>query len=226
MLVSEILRIKGTTLYTTPPEAPVLEAVKVMAQNDIGSLVVMDHGRMAGIVTFAEVLRALADRGGTLGDLTISAITERDPLTATPSIDVNELRRTMLERHARYVPVMDGTTLLGVVSFHDVAKAVLEEQSFENQMLKSYIQDSPAVARRHVRARRGTRRLRARVADARPAARISPAASRRRAPSAPRHSRIDFDTIDSVGSVRSAATHRRVAGLHDAASAASSAALR
>ena len=144
MLVSEILRIKGTTLYTTSPDAPVMDAVKVMAQNDIGSLVVMDHGKMTGIVTFAEVLRALADRGGTLGDVRISAITERDPLTAAPSIDVNELRRTMLERHARYVPVMDGTTLLGVVSFHDVAKAVLEEQSFENQMLKSYIQDSPA----------------------------------------------------------------------------------
>ena len=75
MLVSEILRIKGATLYTTTPDAPVLEAVKVMAQLDIGSLVVMDHGRMAGIVTFAEVLRALADRGGALGDLVISAIT-------------------------------------------------------------------------------------------------------------------------------------------------------
>jgi len=99
---------------------------------------------MGGIVTFAEVLSALAEREGTLGDLRISAIIERDPLTAAPSIDVNELRRAMLERHARYVPVMDGTTLLGVVSFHDVAKAVLEEQSFENQMLKSYIQDSPA----------------------------------------------------------------------------------
>jgi CBS domain-containing protein len=144
MLVSEILRIKGTTLYTTTPDAPVLEAVKVMAQLDIGSLVVMDHGRMAGIVTFAEVLRALADRAGTLGDLRIGAITEREPLTAAPTIDVMELRRTMLERHARYVPVMDGTMLLGVVSFHDVAKAVYEEQSFENQMLKSYIQDSPA----------------------------------------------------------------------------------
>ena len=148
MLVSEILRIKGTTLYTTSPDAPVMDAVKVMAQNDIGSLVVMDHGTMAGIVTFAEVLRALDDRGGTLGDVKISAITERNPLTAAPSIDVNELRRTMLERHARYVPVMDSTTLLGVVSFHDVAKAVLEEQSFENQMLKSYIQDSPGVALR------------------------------------------------------------------------------
>ena len=144
MLVSEILRIKGTTLYTTTPDAPVLEAVKVMAQLDIGSLVVMDHGRMSGIVTFAEVLRALADRGGTLGDLKVSAIIEREPLTAAPALDVMDLRRAMLERHARYVPVMDGTTLLGVVSFHDVAKAVYEEQSFENQMLKSYIQDSPA----------------------------------------------------------------------------------
>jgi CBS domain-containing protein len=144
MLVSEILRIKGTALYTSPPDAPVLDAVKIMAQLDIGSLVVMDHGRMTGIVTFAEVLKALADRGGTLGDVKISAITVRDPLTAAPSVDVMELRRRMLERHARYVPVMDGTTLLGVVSFHDVAKAVYEEQTFENQMLKSYIQDSPA----------------------------------------------------------------------------------
>ena len=144
MLVSEILRIKGATLYTTTPDAPVLEAVKVMAQLDIGSLVVMDRGRMAGLVTFAEVLRALADRGGTLGDLRVSAIIEREPLTAAPALDVMDLRRAMLERHARYVPVMDGTTLLGVVSFHDVAKAVYEEQSFENQMLKSYIQDSPA----------------------------------------------------------------------------------
>jgi len=144
MLVSEILRIKGSTLYTTTPDAPVRDAVKVMAQFDIGSLVVMDHGRMAGMVTFAEVLRALAERGGTLGELTIGEITERDPLIAAPSINVMELRRIMLERHARYVPVMDELTLLGVVSFHDVAKSVYEEASFENQMLMSYIKDSPA----------------------------------------------------------------------------------
>ncbi len=144
MLVSEILRIKGSTLFTTPPDAQVLEAVRVMAQHDIGSLVVMDHGRMTGIVTFAEVLRALSSRDGTLGALRISEIAERDPLTATGAMDVNELRRTMLERHARYVPVLDGTMLQGVVSFHDVAKAVLEEQSFENRMLKSYISDERA----------------------------------------------------------------------------------
>ena len=141
MLVKEILRIKGHTLFTTPPERSVLEAVEVMAENDIGSLVVMDHGRLAGILTFAEVLRALADRRGSLGDVAVADILARDPLTAAPGLDVMDLRRTMLERHARYVPVMDGTTLLGVVSFHDVAKAVFEEQSFENRMLKSYIKD-------------------------------------------------------------------------------------
>jgi CBS domain-containing protein len=143
MLVSEILRIKGTVLYTTPPDAPVLDAVKVMAQHDIGSLVVMDRGRMAGMVTFAEVLKALADGGGSLNDLRIERIYDRDPVTASPALEVMDLRRVMLERHARYVPVMDGTTLLGVVSFHDVAKAVYEEQSFENRMLKSYIKNWP-----------------------------------------------------------------------------------
>jgi CBS domain-containing protein len=143
MLVSEILRIKGNALYTTAPDAPVLDAVNVMADLDIGSLVVMEQGRMAGMVTFAEVLRALAGRAGTLGNLKVSAIVEREPLTASPAIDVMELRRMMLERHARYVPVMDGTTLLGVVSFHDVAKAVYEDQSFENRMLRSYIKNSP-----------------------------------------------------------------------------------
>lgn len=141
MLVSEILRIKGHTLFTTPPERPVLEAVEVMAEHDIGSLVVMDHGRLVGMLTFAEVLRALAERRGSLGDVRVFDIHARDPLTATPGLDVMELRGAMLEHHARYVPVMDGTTLQGVVSFHDVAKAVFEEQSFENSMLKSYIKD-------------------------------------------------------------------------------------
>jgi CBS domain-containing protein len=143
MLVSEILRIKGNALFTTAPGDSVQDAVRVMAQHDIGSLVVMDHGRLAGILTFREVLDALAKRGGTLGDSRIGDIQQRDPLTASPGLDVMELRRAMLERHARYVPVMDGTTLLGVVSFHDVAKAVYEEQSFENRMLKSYIKDWP-----------------------------------------------------------------------------------
>ncbi len=124
MLVSEILRIKGNALFTTPPDAPVLDAVKVMAQHDIGSLVVMDHGRMAGMLTFAEVLKALVG-----ARRHARRPRDRRDLRARPAHrDAAHRRdgaaRTMLERHARYVPVMDGATLLGVVSFHDVAKAV------------------------------------------------------------------------------------------------------
>ena len=143
MRVAEILRIKGHTLFTTTPSATVLDAVRVMAQHDIGSLVVMERGRLVGMLTFREVLEALAQRDGVLDDVRIAAIQERDPLTATPSLEVMELRRVMLERHARYVPVLDGEMLLGVVSFHDVAKAVYEDQSFENRMLRSYIKNSP-----------------------------------------------------------------------------------
>lgn len=147
MLISEILRIKGSTLYTTPPEGAVIDAVKVMADNDIGSLVVMDHGKLIGMLTFREVLAALAKGSGSIGSLQVADIYDRDPLTATPKLDVMELRGRMLDRHARYVPVLDGATLLGVVSFHDVAKAVYEDASFENKMLKSYIEDSPTAAR-------------------------------------------------------------------------------
>jgi len=146
MLVSEILRIKGNTLYTTTPDGAVMDAVKVMADNDIGSLVVMECGKLAGMLTFREVLAAMAKREGSLAGVRIVDIFEQDPLTATPSLDVMELRRTMLERHARYVPVMDGATLQGVVSFHDVAKAVYDEKNFENRMLKSYIKDWPDEA--------------------------------------------------------------------------------
>jgi len=147
MLVSEILRIKGNTLFTTTPEGSALDAVRVMADNDIGSLVVMERGRLAGMLTFREILAAVAQGGGSLGGARVGELCERDPLTATPTLDVMELRGRMLERHARYVPVLEGTMLQGVVSFHDVAKAVYEDQSFENRMLKSYIEDSPTAVR-------------------------------------------------------------------------------
>ena len=140
MLVSEILRIKGnTSLYTTTPADTVRDCVRAMTEFDIGSEIVMDHGKLVGMLTFREVLAVLDRQDGMLGDVKVADVMESSPLTADPHMEVMELRRRMLEGHSRYVPVLDGTTLLGVVSFHDVAKAVYEEQSFENSMLKDYI---------------------------------------------------------------------------------------
>lgn len=143
MLVSEILRIKGSTLFTATPEMPMAEAVRSMAENDIGSLVVMEKGKLAGMLTFRELIKVLNDRGEQMKTLPVGEVMERNPLTADPGMDVQALRKAMLDRHARYIPIMDRETLLGVLSFHDVAKAVYEEQSFENKMLKSYIKNWP-----------------------------------------------------------------------------------
>ncbi|CAM2147326.1 CBS domain-containing protein [Pararobbsia alpina] len=143
MKVSDILKLKGNTLYSVTPDTLIAEAATTMANHDIGSLVVMEFGELVGMLTFREIILTLRENGGTLGTTTIRKVMDDHPLTCTPETDVNEIRRMMLERHARYLPVIEKNTLMGVISFYDVAKAVVEEQHFENRMLKAYIRDWP-----------------------------------------------------------------------------------
>ena len=146
MIVSEILQLKGGTLFTATPDTKLVDAIATMAEKDIGSLVVMGGGALVGMLTFRELIVKLHAHGGSVGEATVGPVMDQAPPTCTPKTDVNEVRRMMLEHHARYLPVLDGSTLLGVISFFDVAKAVLEAQNFENQMLKAYIRDWPAEA--------------------------------------------------------------------------------
>lgn len=143
MQVREILAIKGTTLYTIAPDKALDEAVETMTSLDVGSLVCFEGGRMVGMLTFREVLKSIKASGASWQTVKVAEVMVKDPAVADPDMEMDDLRRRMLESHMRYLPVMDGTTLMGVVSFHDVAKAVLEEQSFENKMLKAYIRDWP-----------------------------------------------------------------------------------
>jgi CBS domain-containing protein len=151
MKVAEILKVKGSTLFTVAPETLLSDAVVTMAENDIGSVVVMQAGRLAGMLTFREVLRVLAARQKeqrigptpTMSEIRVGDVMNRTPTLALPDMSVDELRRVMNDCGERYLPVMDDQMLMGVVSFHDVARAVLEAQSFENKMLKAYIRDWP-----------------------------------------------------------------------------------
>jgi CBS domain-containing protein len=143
MKVSDILRVKGGTLYTVSPDEPLARAVTTMAENDIGSLVVMDHGEVAGMLTFREVIQSVVRNGGSVGSTLVRSVMDDHPLTCTPETEIDEVRRMMLGRHARYMPVMSQRTLMGVISFYDVAKAVVDSQDFENRMLKAYIRDWP-----------------------------------------------------------------------------------
>lgn len=144
MKVFEILKVKGDILYTVTPDTPMLDAVHTMAEKDIGSLVVMEFGTLVGMLSFREIMKTMDHNNGSVGNDTVRKHMDDHPITITPDTEVNEVRRIMLEKHARYVPIMDARTVHGVISFYDVARAVLEAQSFENKMLKAYIRDWPA----------------------------------------------------------------------------------
>lgn len=143
MKVSDILRVKGNTLYTATPDEPLARALDLMAEKDIGSLLVMGQGELVGMLTFREVIQVLVKNGGQIGTSTVRSAMDDAPVTCTMDTELDEVRRMMLEQHARYMPVIDQRMLMGVISFYDVAKAVVESQNFENKMLKAYIRDWP-----------------------------------------------------------------------------------
>ena len=144
MKVHDILRVKGNTLYTVQPDEPLVNSTRIMAEKDIGSLVVMGHGELVGMLTFREVIACIVKNGGEIGNTLVRTAMDDHPLTCTSETELDEVRRMMLERHARYMPVMNQKMLMGVISFYDVAKAVVDSQNFENKMLKAYIRDWPA----------------------------------------------------------------------------------
>jgi CBS domain-containing protein len=143
MKVADILRVKGNTLFTVHPEQTLSDAARTMAEMDIGSLVVMNHGDLVGMLTFREVIAAVVKNGGSVGTTLVRSVMDEAPLTCSPDTEIDEVRRMMLGRHARYMPVLVDNTLMGVISFYDVAKTVVEAQDFENRMLKAYIRDWP-----------------------------------------------------------------------------------
>ncbi len=143
MIIRDILSMKGGTIFSMGPDGRVAGAVGMMVKNDIGSLVVMDGGRMIGMLTFREVLKALDAQGGDLADVRIRDVMVAEPITGNPDDTLDNLREVMTKNHIRYLPIIDGERLLGVISFHDVAKSVIKETSFENRLLKRYIKNWP-----------------------------------------------------------------------------------
>lgn len=143
MIIRDILNMKGGQIFSVGPDGLVAAAVKLMVEHDIGSLVVLDGGRMTGMLTFREVLRGLDGQAGNLADLRVKGVMVTEPICCSPDDSIDHLREVMIQNHVRYLPIKDGEQLLGVVSFHDVAKAVIKATSFENRLLKRYIKNWP-----------------------------------------------------------------------------------
>lgn len=151
MKVIDILKSKERSPLTVNPETLLSECVITMADEDIGSLVVREDNTVVGLLTFREVILVLAQRQRELrsgptppvADLKVRDVMNPTPICTTPDVELNDLRALMISHHQRYIPVVDNSKLIGVLSFHDVARSVFAEQESENKMLKHYIGDWP-----------------------------------------------------------------------------------
>ena len=143
MIVRDIVKMKGSNIFSIAPSGPVSEALSVMVKNDIGSLVVLDGARLVGMLTFREILMAIDANRGSLGSLKVNDVMIKDPACGSPEDSMEYLREMMTKDHIRYLPVKEGDKLLGVISFHDVANAVIKEVTLHNRMMKTYIKNWP-----------------------------------------------------------------------------------
>ena len=144
MIISDILSVKGNAEIISIESSQLLpEAVIKMVDRSVGSLVVMEQGTMVGIITERDIMRIMRSKGCDIKDVKVSEIMSIEPIFGNPNDTVNYVRGVMTENHIRHLPVMDGDTLLGIISFHDVAKACLSEAKFENRLLKRYIRHWP-----------------------------------------------------------------------------------
>jgi CBS domain-containing protein len=143
VLISEILSLKSSEVIWVRPDCPIADAVARMVQVDISSVVVMNGDTMVGLLTGRDLLRGMHAKGCDLGKLKVSDIMITEPIIGNPDDTVDYVRGVMTENRITHLPVMDGERLLGIISFHDVARACLSEAKLENRLLKRYIRHWP-----------------------------------------------------------------------------------
>ena len=140
MLLREILQVKGDKVYSIEPSATLADVVQRLVEFNCGSLVVCDGGKMVGIITERDILRACAALDEPLESIPVEARMTADVVTGAPDNTVNETMGVMTEKRIRHLPVMDQGQLVGMVSIGDIVKAQHAELSVENHYLKNYIQ--------------------------------------------------------------------------------------
>jgi CBS domain-containing protein len=140
MQLREVLEHKGRKVYSCTPDESLEEVVHRLVEHNIGSLVVLEHGRMVGIITERDILRACHDGCAMLQrELVVDRMTPR-PITLSPDHDICQAMDLMTERRIRHLPVVEQEQLLGMISIGDLVKAQQDELARENHYLKSYIQ--------------------------------------------------------------------------------------
>jgi CBS domain-containing protein len=137
---AQLLAIQAKPLCTVEPEATVFEALHLLARNEVGALAVIDpHGKLMGIVSERDYTRKVALQGKNSRDAKVEDIMTREVLVVSPKSRARECMALMSSRKIRHLPVVDGETLLGMLSIRDLLDAIIAEQTQTIQQLESYI---------------------------------------------------------------------------------------
>jgi CBS domain-containing protein len=137
--VKHLLEGKGHAVYTITPEAPVLDAIRLMAERSVGALPVMRGEALAGIVTERDYARKVILKGHSSRETPVSDIMTPAPTSVAPMTTVDECMRLCTELRVRHLPVLENNKLVGIVSIGDLVKAVIDDQAAEIDHLQRYI---------------------------------------------------------------------------------------
>jgi CBS domain-containing protein len=137
--VRDMIRKKGYEVFTITPEATVIEALNVMAEHNIGALLVMTEGEIKGIVSERDCIRKVEVMGRNVQDTKISQIMTSDVITVDADQPLEDCMEVMIDKNIRHLPVCEGKKLLGVVSVRDVLKEMIEVQQMMLSQLERYI---------------------------------------------------------------------------------------
>ena len=137
--LAEILEDKGRGVLSIDADASVLEAVQLMVEMNVGSLLVTDGGEIAGIVTERDYLRRVTLEGRTETETRVGEIMSSPLVIATPETTIDECMAVMTDRRIRHLPVVEDGDVVGLVSIGDLVKFTSKQQSFESQYLTNYI---------------------------------------------------------------------------------------
>ena len=138
--VSAILKEKGGQVSTVRPDSTVYDALVLMAQNEIGSLLVMDNGRLVGLFSERDYARKIALHGRSSKETAVKEVMVSPPITVSPDCSIAEAMRIMTESRVRHLPVVDkdGATV-GIISIGDAVKWIISSQEKTIEHLQSYI---------------------------------------------------------------------------------------
>ncbi len=137
--VKHLLEAKGSNVFSISPDAPVLEAIKHMAEHRVGALLVMRGDELVGVLSERDYARKVILQGRSSSQTAVSDIMTGKPLTVGPDTDVFDCMRLCTDSRIRHLPVVDGNTVIGVISIGDLVKAVIDAQAEEIEHLQRYI---------------------------------------------------------------------------------------